>query len=75
MGDHDDAAVLRRLRTQLRSVEGLAERWTREAHRMQAPEGFRCPQDAGIAAAEIRRALAAGRERRQPEFRRGHPWS
>jgi hypothetical protein len=60
---HDDQVALRRLRARLRAVEGLADRWARAADRMEAPEGFRCPRDAGIAAVEIRRALGTRRRR------------
>jgi hypothetical protein len=63
MGHDDEEAVLRHLRARLRAVEGLADRWARAADRMEAPEGFRCPRDAGIAAVEIRRALGTRRRR------------
>jgi hypothetical protein len=55
MADHDDAAVIRRLRAHLDAVHGLAARWERARG---VPEGFRCAWDVAQAAAELRAALA-----------------
>ncbi|HEY0360056.1 MAG TPA: hypothetical protein VGD11_15855 [Mycobacteriales bacterium] len=43
---------------QVRAVEALAASWERHAERMEEPEGFLHHEDAGTAAAAIRRALA-----------------
>jgi hypothetical protein len=45
-------------RRQVRAVQELAARWERHAERMEEPEGFLHHEDAGTAAAAIRRALA-----------------
>jgi hypothetical protein len=43
---------------QVRAVEALAATWEWHAERMEEPEGFLHHEDAGTAAAAIRRALA-----------------
>jgi hypothetical protein len=60
--EHSAAPGHRRTRgtapAQVRAVEALASTWERHAERMEEPEGFLHHEDAGTAAAAIRRALA-----------------
>jgi hypothetical protein len=55
---HDEAAVVRHLRTQVGAVGAPAPRWEScDA----VPEGFRCAWDVAVAATEPRRALKSAR--------------
>jgi hypothetical protein len=60
VADHAHEAVILRLRAQVGAAEALAARWERPG---PLPEGWRCAWDLAQAATELRRALAAARER------------
>jgi hypothetical protein len=67
MGEHGEAAVLRRLRAQVRAAEALARSWEAAVARGQPPEGFFFERDAAVAADHLRRALEIPRGLSRPD--------